>query len=202
MRFASALNLPLAFALYMSNSAHGFVTPSTTSASTRISRTSSLSFSRVPSSAASNSNSITQLYVSQIKTEEPKITLVDDSSVEPSSLEFNDLVKEDSDAEFKKGFSIIALITLFNASLSPIWHAVYEGNGPPPLFLNAVVSIVAFLGLVAGAPLLDGAVDKNSSLKDDISEKWSAKSFRGGMELGLWKGLGTSFGTIGVVVLG
>ncbi|GKY90986.1 hypothetical protein MPSEU_000071400 [Mayamaea pseudoterrestris] len=96
--------------------------------------------------------------------------------------------------DYKKGFAIISLITLFNASIAPVWHYVYEGNhSPPPLFLNAIVSAVAFLGLVAFAPILDSKVDRGSKNMAAIGEtKWSKKSFRGGMELGLWKGLGTT----------
>jgi drug/metabolite transporter (DMT)-like permease len=97
-----------------------------------------------------------------------------------------------SDDEYKKGFAIIGLITLFNASLAPVWHVVFEGNAPPPLFLNAVVSVIALLGLLAGGPFLDKSVDSMSSLADNGEEKWGKKSFRGGMELGFWKGLGTT----------
>jgi hypothetical protein len=103
-------------------------------------------------------------------------------------------ISSDEDEEFKKGFAIIGLITLFNASLSPVWHIVFAGNGPtlPPLFLNAIVSITAFGGLLAGGSILDKSVDTVSTLATaSEDEKWSAKSFRGGIELGLWKGLGT-----------
>jgi drug/metabolite transporter (DMT)-like permease len=101
---------------------------------------------------------------------------------------------DDFDAEYKKGIKIIAIITLLNASLAPIWHTVFaSGNGPPPLFLNAIVSIVALLGLLAGGSLLDSSVESSAALADSSDrEKWSMQSFRGGMELGLWKGLGTT----------
>lgn len=98
-----------------------------------------------------------------------------------------------SDAEYKKGITIIGFITLLNASLAPVWHTVFAtGSGPPPLFLNAVVSIVALIGLLVGGPLLDSNVESSAALAEASEEKWSFKSFRGGMELGLWKGLGTT----------
>lgn len=103
--------------------------------------------------------------------------------------------EEGLDAEYKKGISIIAFITLLNASLAPVWHTVFAGgNGPPPLFLNAIVSLVALCGLLAGGSLLDSSIETASALaeSDDDAEKWSRNSFRGGMELGLWKGLGTT----------
>eukprot|EP00980_Cylindrotheca_fusiformis_P005330 scaffold1138_cov128-Cylindrotheca_fusiformis.AAC.12 len=102
---------------------------------------------------------------------------------------------EDLDLEYKKGISIIAFITLLNASLAPVWHTVFAGgNTPPPLFLNAIVSIVALIGLLLGGTLLDSSFEASSALAevDEDGEKWSLHSFRGGMELGLWKGLGTT----------
>lgn len=110
------------------------------------------------------------------------------NNLEPS---YADQQAIDASSEYSKGFAIISFITLLNASLAPVWHTVFEGNGPPPLFLNAVVGVVAFVGLLVGGSFLDGAVDSTSNLAETASEKWSQKSFRGGMELGFWKGLGT-----------
>jgi hypothetical protein len=100
--------------------------------------------------------------------------------------------EEKFDSEYKKGILTIGFICLLNASLAPIWHTVFaSGNGPPPLFLNAVVSVVALIGLLAGGPFLDSSVESSSALAESNSEeKWSWNSFRGGMELGVWKGLG------------
>ena len=59
-----------------------------------------------------------------------------------------------------------------------------------------MVSIVALVGLLVGAPILDQNLDKGSSAladTNDEGEKWSFQSFRGGMELGFWKGLGTFY---------
>lgn len=113
----------------------------------------------------------------------------------------DDSAPSQADLEFKKGFATIGFITLLNASLSPVWHVVFENGGPPPLFLNAVISVVALSGLLLGAPLLDGKVEKSSALaasQDD--EKWSKQSFRGGMELGFWKGLGTTCHVYGLAL--
>jgi hypothetical protein len=93
--------------------------------------------------------------------------------------------------EYKKGIAIISFITLLNASLAPVWHTVFAGGaGPPPLFLNAVVSVTALVGLLAFGPFLDGKVETTSALAEKSEQAWSAKSFRGGIELGFWKGLG------------
>ena len=111
-----------------------------------------------------------------------------------NSLEKSEDGNEDNfDAEYKKGIATIGFITLLNASLAPVWHTVFaSGSGPPPLLLNAVVSIVALIGLLAGGSLLDSKVDSSSALADVGEEKWGFKSFRGGIELGFWKGLGTT----------
>ena len=97
-------------------------------------------------------------------------------------------------AEFIKGFMTIAGITLIYASLAPLWFIVFQGdNTCPPLFLNATVSVVAFVGIVLGAPWLDQRVDKcSSALAEAASDtnRWGMKSFQGGIELGLWKFLG------------
>jgi hypothetical protein len=96
-----------------------------------------------------------------------------------------------SSSDYTQGFAIIAFITLLNASLSPVWHTVYANAPPPPLFLNAIVGLTAFGGLVAGGPWLDG--DDTPMVNEDGTprEPWAWSSWRGGMELGVWKGLGT-----------
>lgn len=111
--------------------------------------------------------------------------------------------EEKSDAEYQKGILTIGFICLLNASLAPIWHTVFaSGNDPPPLFLNAVVSVVALIGLLSGGPLLDSSVESSSALAESNSEeKWSWNSFRGGMELGFWKGLGVYDETVVVAVI-
>lgn len=103
-----------------------------------------------------------------------------------------DIETTDESADYQTGFAIISFITLLNASLAPIWHTVFEGtHSPPPLFLNAVVSITALVGLLAFGPFLDGKVGSTAALAAKTDEPWSRQSFRGGIELGLWKGLGT-----------
>jgi hypothetical protein len=111
--------------------------------------------------------------------------LQEELSIDATSAEI-----DASDAEYKKGILTIGFICLLNSSLAPVWHIVFEGNGPPPLFLNAIVSITALVGLLVGGSFLDSKVEKTEALAGNADEKWSAKSFRGGIELGLWKGLG------------
>jgi hypothetical protein len=148
----------------------------------------------------SKPSALTTLHAARLKS----TTLAQSSSTTPTE-KANTLLKADTSAgddetlgasdmsseEYKQGFAIISFITLLNASLAPVWHTVFAENGPPPLFLNAIVSVVALIGLLVGAPLLDKNVESMSALADNGEEKWSKKSFRGGMELGVWKGLGT-----------
>ena len=97
-------------------------------------------------------------------------------------------------SNFAKGVVIIGLITLLNASSNPMWHAALAGgSGPPPFLLNAAVSVVAFLGLLAGAPMLESNVDSMGDLvvkSENDQFKWA--DWFGGMELGFWKFLGTT----------
>lgn len=109
--------------------------------------------------------------------------------------------------DFIQGFATIAFITFLNASLAPVWHAVYESaNAPPPLLLNAFVGATALVGLLAGAPLMkepqrESDNTNEDALKTDASNAieseddvrilgWGKQSWKGGVELGLWKGLG------------
>jgi drug/metabolite transporter (DMT)-like permease len=107
------------------------------------------------------------------------------------------------DSEYTKGFAIIGFITFLNASTNPLWHAAFAGNGPPPLLLNAAVSVVALTGLLIGGPLLDKSVGTmkdlavSSSTSTSISTTSESEDFNwqylfGGMELGFWKFLGTT----------
>jgi len=112
-------------------------------------------------------------------------------------------------ADFFKGFATIACITLLYASLSPLWHAVFQGDNPPrPLFLNAAVSVVALVGILLGAPCLDDMVGKPSlappsptSAGNNVSTRWSLYSFRGSIELGFWKCLGTTAHIFGMSLI-
>ncbi|KAL3935512.1 MAG: hypothetical protein SGBAC_008985 [Bacillariaceae sp.] len=146
-------------------------------------------FQTTPKSNDSNSRLFMADRV-QVIEKESSVTL---STTEDDSVAAEVVTEDGSDDEYKKGVAIIGFITLLNASLAPVWHTVFSGgNGPPPLFLNAIVSVVALIGLLAGGSLLDSSVESSSALADSSEQKWSKKSFRGGMELGLWKGLGTT----------
>lgn len=127
-----------------------------------------------------------------------QVTKTQENPVEEETLGASDTSSE----EYQQGFAIISFITLLNASLAPVWHTVFADGGPPPLFLNAVVSVVALIGLLTLGPLLDRNVDSMSALAESNEEKWSMKSFRGGMELGVWKGLGKNRHNFFVVFAG
>jgi hypothetical protein len=121
----------------------------------------------------------------------PTLDVVSTSEVETPIVQEETLGASDTTSdEYQQGFAIISFITLLNASLAPVWHTVFADGGPPPLFLNAVVSVVALIGLLTLGPLLDRNVNTMAALAENNEEKWSLKSFRGGMELGVWKGLG------------
>lgn len=117
--------------------------------------------------------------------------LADEKSSFPnsSSSVTDSLPKTAPNTDFIKGFATIGFITVLNASLAPAWHAVYDSTvAPPPLFLNAAVGLVALLGLLVGGPWLDDAGDAQNFPN---RQTWNAQSWKGGLELGFWKGLGT-----------
>lgn len=177
------------------NGAHAFAPPLASSFTRQNSVTKGVVFPEQQKLRPSFSSLRLSTIVDEVETTETiettKSEIVIDSVIDSKAAESTDSEEQSfSDEEYKKGFATIGFITLLNASLAPVWHVVFEGNGPPPLFLNAVVSVIALMGLLAGGPFLDKSVDSMSSLAESGAEKWSAKSFRGGMELGFWKGLG------------
>lgn len=122
-------------------------------------------------------------------------------------------MKED---EYQRGFLTIGFITLLNASCNPLWHAAFANGGPSPFLLNAGVSVVALLALLVGGPLLDrrtptvsnlaatasaalpteeaaDSIPSNGDVVDPTSSpNANVQHVLGGMELGLWKFLGTT----------
>mmetsp|Transcript_19131 Transcript_19131/g.27659 ORF Transcript_19131/g.27659 Transcript_19131/m.27659 type:complete len:451 (-) Transcript_19131:258-1610(-) len=127
---------------------------------------------------------------------EDETTLAKATATPSSSLESTavaEVVEEQEGiSDYAKGFLIIGFITFLNASSNPMWHAATAGGGPPPLLLNAAVSSVAFLGLLAGGSLLDSNVGTMSNLAENDDKDDGFQNWYGGMELGFWKFLGTT----------
>ena len=123
----------------------------------------------------------------------------------------------DSGKEYRRGLATIGLITLVFASMSPVMHAALatpaEGGGtaamaPPVLLLNAAVSVIALLGLVVGGPALQANTELPISLqlnqrqlmKQRKSDDGLDLAARAGLELGLWKFLGTTANLFGLAL--
>jgi len=107
----------------------------------------------------------------------------------------------EEEEEYKKGLITIGFITLLFSSMSPAMHAALAdtNNAPPVLLLNAVVSVVALLGLVLLGPLLE----EYTSLPRSLAENTPKESIlpietQAGLELGIWKFLGTTFNLYGL----
>jgi drug/metabolite transporter (DMT)-like permease len=101
-----------------------------------------------------------------------------------------------SDSEYRRGLIVIGFITLLFSSNSPALHAAFSESSPPVLLLNAAVSCVALVGLILGGPILEATTPLPSSLveKDDCSQD----EVKAGLELGLWKFLGTTANLYGL----
>lgn len=103
-------------------------------------------------------------------------------------------------AEYQRGISTIFFITFLFSSNSPALHAAFSGSDPPPvLLLNAAVSCVALVGLVVGGESLEENTPLPSALVTN-DQKEDAVALRGGVELGLWKMLGTTANLYGLAL--
>eukprot|EP00542_Grammatophora_oceanica_P006064 CAMPEP_0194061140 /NCGR_PEP_ID=MMETSP0009_2-20130614/73763_1 /TAXON_ID=210454 /ORGANISM="Grammatophora oceanica, Strain CCMP 410" /LENGTH=476 /DNA_ID=CAMNT_0038712341 /DNA_START=14 /DNA_END=1444 /DNA_ORIENTATION=- len=120
--------------------------------------------------------------------------------------------------EYKRGLITITLITFLFASNSPVIHAALTSStgssdvGPPPVFLlNAAISAVALVGLLFGGSTLESSTPLPSTLRERSSSTSSSssdddgsgilnvdESVRAGVELGLWKFLGTTANLAGL----
>lgn len=113
---------------------------------------------------------------------------------------------------YRSGLITIGFITLLFASNSPVLHSAFEltTNAPPVLLINAIVSSVGLLGVIAVSPLLNKIIPDPSAgaqnEEDNLSEKASDNILVGvlgpsavaGAELGLWKMLGTTANIYGL----
>ena len=108
-----------------------------------------------------------------------------------------------SQQEYQRGLITIGFCTLVFASMSPAMHATLGGSVPPPvLLLNAAVSTLALIGLLLSGPLLERFIPKPSTLKEATevgeSNSWFDTTAKAGLELGMWKALGTTANLYGL----
>ena len=111
------------------------------------------------------------------------------------------------DEVYQRGLVTVAFITLLFASNSPAIHAAFSrvSQVPPVLLLNAAVSTIALAGVTLGGPLLDKVIPEPSLLDeastkddDDDDPRILAPTVQAGLELGLWKFLGTTANLYGL----
>lgn len=100
---------------------------------------------------------------------------------------------EGGNAEYTRGLITIGAITLLFASNSPVLHATFTETAPPVLLVNAAISVVALVGLLFGGSTLESSTPPPSTLKQDENA-----SLRAGLEMGLWKFLGTTANLAGL----
>jgi hypothetical protein len=111
---------------------------------------------------------------------------------------------------YRNGLITIGFITLLFASNSPILRSAWEStaNAPPVLLVNAAVSIIGLIGVIATSPFLGQIVTDPSSGKavedstnindEDLAARLLGPSVIAGAELGLWKCLGTTANIYGL----
>mmetsp|Transcript_14612 Transcript_14612/g.20654 ORF Transcript_14612/g.20654 Transcript_14612/m.20654 type:complete len:496 (+) Transcript_14612:121-1608(+) len=115
---------------------------------------------------------------------------------------------EDSNtAEYRRGLLTIGFITLLFSSNSPALHAAFSNpsfTAPPVLLVNAAVSAVALVGLLFGGSLLESTTPLPSSFVQNRQKEGQQKQnnsmlqLQAGLELGLWKFLGTTANLYGL----
>ena len=114
-------------------------------------------------------------------------------------------------AEYRRGLVTIVFITFLFSSNSPAIHAAFssaEHIAPPVLLLNAAVSCIALVGLLLGGESLESNTELPSVLQkskiddddDDNQPNASSLAFQGGVELGIWKMLGTTANLYGLAL--
>ncbi|KAL3935207.1 MAG: hypothetical protein SGBAC_009228 [Bacillariaceae sp.] len=104
-------------------------------------------------------------------------------------------------AEYQRGLATIVFITFVFSSNSPALHAAFSGSDPPPvLLLNAAVSCIALVGLVVGGESLEENTPLPSALDTTEVDGESGLAIQGGVELGLWKMLGTTANLYGLAL--
>lgn len=104
-------------------------------------------------------------------------------------------------AEYQRGLATIVFITFIFSSNSPALHAAFSGSDPPPvLLLNAAVSCIALVGLVVGGESLEENTPLPSALDTTEVDGESGLAIQGGVELGLWKMLGTTANLYGLAL--
>jgi drug/metabolite transporter (DMT)-like permease len=117
---------------------------------------------------------------------------------------------EDATNKYRVGLITIGFITLLFASNSPILRSAWEStsNAPPVLLINAAVSVVGLVGVLASSSFLnqivsDPSVQENTSedakkSDNDLAARIIGPSVIAGTELGLWKFLGTTTNIYGL----
>lgn len=117
---------------------------------------------------------------------------------------------EDATNKYRVGLITIGFITLLFASNSPILRSAWEStsSAPPVLLINAAVSIVGLVGVIASSSFLNqivtdpsaqGNTSKDAKKSDnDLAARIIGPSVVAGTELGLWKFLGTTTNIYGL----
>jgi hypothetical protein len=113
--------------------------------------------------------------------------------VQVTPLEAVAAISFGANPEYQRGLLTIVAITFLFASNSPALHAAFTDSSPPVLLVNAAISCVALVGLLFGGSVLESNTPQPSTLIEDENV-----SLQAGIELGLWKFLGTTANLAGL----
>jgi drug/metabolite transporter (DMT)-like permease len=128
----------------------------------------------------------------------------------PTPTLMTDDEAQDATNSYRTGLITIGFITLLFASNSPILRSAWEttSSAPPVLLINAAVSVVGLIGVVASSSFLNQIVTDPSGQGNtsedakitggDLAARIMGPSVIAGAELGLWKFLGTTTNIYGL----
>uniref|UniRef100_A0A7S4B2M3 EamA domain-containing protein n=1 Tax=Chrysotila carterae TaxID=13221 RepID=A0A7S4B2M3_CHRCT len=102
--------------------------------------------------------------------------------------------------EYQRGLAMIGFITLLFSSNSPAIHGAFTAgvNPPPVLVLNAMVSCIGLAALPACSMLLPDPKKTVDGKPAAAAQAIDGVAVRAGIELGLWKFLGTTANLYGL----
>jgi len=117
-----------------------------------------------------------------------------EQSILLEDAEHNIVEVRSAEESYRRGLVTIGFITLLFASNSPVLHSSFSmtTNTPPVLLINSAVSMVGLIGVVVASPLLSRFVPDPSKEYKTNDNSVMSPSALAGVELGLWKTLGTT----------
>lgn len=127
----------------------------------------------------------------------PPVTTDEEDKEINSDINADISLEADAEDTYRSGLITVAIITVLFASNSPAVHEAFVAEPQlPPLLLNAAVAVIGLAGLLFSGDVLKGSTELPATLVVDEDDE--SAPLRAGLELGLWKFLGTTANLYGL----